>query len=165
MLVTSMLSMIVALAKNQVIGRNDALPWRLRSDLIRFKKITMGHTLIMGRKTFESIGRILPGRRTIVISRSLNSADGIDTAKSVEEALEMAQHDPEPFIVGGGQIYVQALPLTKRLYVTRVEANIEGDTRFPEIDWSYFRLCSREEFPASETDEFPHSFEIWERAG
>lgn len=157
--------MIVAFAENQVIGRNNALPWRLRSDLIRFKRITMGHTLIMGRKTFESIGRVLPGRRTIVISRTLNSVEGADTAQSVEQALEMARQDTEPFVVGGGEIYLQALHSANRLYVTRVQAKIDGDTRFPAIDWSQFRLHSREEIPASDTDEFPHSFEIWERAG
>ncbi len=160
-----MLSVIVAMSKNQVIGRNGELPWRLRSDLIRFKKITLGHTLIMGRKTFESIGRVLPGRRTIVISRNPKCVEGVDIAKSVEEAIEMARPDAEPFVVGGGEIYLTALPLADRLYLTRVHATIDGNTRFPNIDWSQFQLHSREEVPASDSDEFPHAFEIWERAG
>jgi dihydrofolate reductase len=160
-----MLSLIVAMSKNQIIGRNGGLPWRLRSDLIRFKKITMGHTLIMGRKTFESIGRVLPGRRTIVVSRTLTSVVGVDTAESLAEALAMSQSDTEPFVVGGGEIYQQALPMADRLYLTRVHAVIDGDTRFPEIDLGRFQLRHQEEFPSSENDEFPHSLEIWERTG
>lgn len=118
----------------------------------------------MGRKTFESIGRILPGRRTIVVSRTLDSVEGAETAKSIEDAAAMAHHDAEPFVVGGGEIYLKALPLANRLYLTRVHAVIDGDTRFPEIDLSRFQLRQQVEIPASESDEFPHTFEIWEQA-
>jgi dihydrofolate reductase len=159
-----MLSLIVAMSKNQVIGRNGGLPWRLRSDLVRFKKITMGHTLIMGRKTFESIGRVLPGRRTIVISRTTNAIDGVEIAASLEGALEMARQDSEPFVIGGGEIYRLALPLANRLYITRVEVNIDGDTYFPNIDFAKFTRMQRERMEASPGDEFPCTFEIWERS-
>lgn len=160
-----MLSLIVAMSQNQVIGRNGGLPWRLKSDLRRFKQITMGHTLIMGRKTFESIGRVLPGRRTIVISRQHEFGAGVDIARSFEEAVEMARQDREPFVVGGGEIYKLALPRTDRIYLTRVDAVIEGETRFPAVDWSQFVLAQKEAIPASASDEFSHTFEVWERTG
>jgi dihydrofolate reductase len=160
-----MLSLIVAMSENQIIGRDGGLPWRLRSDLVRFKKITMGHTLIMGRKTFESIGRVLPGRRTIVVSRTVTTFAGVDTAKSLEEALAMAQQDTEPFVVGGGEIYRQALSLVGRLYLTRVHKVVGGDTHFPAIDFAQFRLCQKEEFAASEVDEISHTFEVWDKVG
>lgn len=159
----SMLSLIVAMSENQVIGRDGGLPWRLKSDLVRFKRITMGHTLIMGRKTYESIGRVLPGRRTIVVSRAVAAIEGVDTAQSLEEALAMARQDSEPFVVGGGEIYRLALPLVGRLYLTRVLKIVEGDTHFPTIDFAQFRLCQKEELPASEVDEFSHTFEVWDK--
>jgi dihydrofolate reductase len=155
-----MLSLIVAMSENQVIGRAGGLPWKLRSDLMRFKRITMGHTLIMGRKTYESIGRPLPGRRTIVISRSAEAIPQVEVAKSVEEAFAMAAGDTEPFIVGGGEIYRAALPLVDRIYLTRVKGTIEGDTTFPAVDFAQWELG---EVAAGEGDEFPYDFEIWNR--
>jgi dihydrofolate reductase len=164
-----MLSLIVAMSENRVIGRDGGLPWRLRSDLVRFKKITMGHTLIMGRKTFESIGKVLPGRRTIVISRTWENTGtaqtGFDVAASLEEALALAHSDSEPFVVGGGEIYRQALPFADRLYLTLVDAQVAGETHFPAIDFTRFQLREREVVPASQVDEFAHRFEIWERTG
>lgn len=160
-----MLSLIVAMSENQVIGKDGGLPWRLRSDLVRFKKLTMGHTLIMGRKTFESIGRVLPGRRTIVVSRTVTAFAGVDTAKSLEEALVMAQQDTEPFVVGGGEIYRQALPLAGRIYLSRIHQIVDGDTHFPAIDFERFKLRQNDEIPASEFDEHAHTFQIWDRVG
>jgi dihydrofolate reductase len=160
-----MLSVIVAMSKNQVIGRNGGLPWRLRSDLMRFKKITLGHTLIMGRKTFESIGRVLPGRRTIVISRSMIAPHGVQVASSFAAALDLAHQDIEPFVVGGGEIYRLALPLADRLYLTCVEAEIEGEVTFPSIDFNQFQQIQREEISISDHDEFAHTFEVWQRLG
>lgn len=159
------LSLIVAMSKNSVIGKSGGLPWRLRSDLQRFKKITMGHTLIMGRKTFDSIGRALPGRRTIVISRSMTAREQIEVASSLAEALQMSRQDPEPFVVGGGEVYKLALPLADRIYLTRVDAIIDGDTLFPELDFKQYTLNQREQFAANDTDEYSHTFEIWERSG
>ena len=126
------LSIQVAVSENGVIGREGDLPWHLSADLKRFKKLTMGHHLIMGRKTFESIGRCLPGRTTVIISRNPEySFEGALVTDSLEGALEIAKSDDQPFVVGGAQIYELAMPVTKTLYLTRVSANIEGDAFFP----------------------------------
>src|SRR5262245_37513826 len=127
------ISLIAAMAENGVIGRGGQLPWRLEADLARFKQLTMGHTVIMGRKTWESIGRPLPGRRMIVVTRQGRyAADGIEVAGNLEAALEAARvaGEEEAFIIGGAEVYRQALPLADRLYMTLVLAEIEGDTKF-----------------------------------
>jgi len=135
------LSVIVAMAENSVIGREGQLPWHLTADLQRFKRLTMGHHLIMGRRTFESIGRPLPGRTSIVVSRQQNAAwDGVLVAHSLEEAYQMAQSDSEIFVVGGGDIYRQALPDAQRLYLTLVHTKVDGDTNFADVDWSQWEL-------------------------
>ena len=132
------ISIIVAMDANGVIGRDNALPWRLPEDLRRFKQITMGHPLVMGRRTYESIGRPLPGRKNIVITRRSDfHPEGVVVAHSLDEALALAEHE-EVFIAGGGDIYRQALPLAHRMYVTAVEGTHEGDTFFPPFnsaDW------------------------------
>lgn len=141
------LSIIVALADDGVIGRDNALPWHLPADLRRFKRLTMGHHLIMGRKTFESVGRALPGRTSIVLSRSRPELpEGVLRVGSLQEALDIAARagDDEPFVAGGAEIYRLALPRADRLYVTRVHARVEGDARFPELDESAWRLVERE---------------------
>src|SRR5690349_5756939 len=126
------LSLIVAMTPNRVIGRDGTLPWRLSADLQRFKRITMGHPIIMGRKTFESIGRVLPGRTTIVVSRRKDySPTGALLAESLPAAIDLAGTSDEAFIVGGSEIYRAALPLVQRLYITMVQADIQGDTYFP----------------------------------
>lgn len=133
-------TIIVAVARNGVIGANGGMPWHLPDDLKRFKAITMGHTLVMGRKTFDSIGRLLPGRRTIIVTR--NPAYGIEGATvvgSLDEALAAASPDSETFVVGGGEIYLQALPMTDRLLITEVDASPEGDTTFPAVDPALWR--------------------------
>ena len=139
------LAMIVAASENNVIGVDGDLPWHLSADLKRFKKLTMGHHMIMGRKTFDSIGRLLPGRTTVIVTRQADyTFEGAKIAHSVEQAVELAAEDPCPFIVGGAQIYAAAMPLVNRLLLTRVHCEIEGDTFLPEIDWSAWELESTE---------------------
>lgn len=132
-------TLVAAVGANGVIGVDGDLPWRLPEDLAHFKQLTMGHPMIMGRATFDSIGRALPGRTTIVVTRNSDwSADGVETAASLDAALERAQElDDDIFIVGGGQIYAQALDaeLVDLMVITRVAAAPEGDVRFPAIDW------------------------------
>ena len=128
------ISLIVAMAANRVIGRTGQLPWHLPGDLARFKRITMGYPLIMGRKTFESIGRALPGRRTIVLSRQADyRAAGCRVVNGLDEALKLVWDDDEVFICGGEQIYRQALPLAQRIYLTELDRAVAGDSFFPEI--------------------------------
>jgi dihydrofolate reductase len=182
------LSIIVAMARNGVIGRGGALPWRLSADLKRFKTLTMGHHLIMGRRTFESIlPKLLPGRITIVLKRlsspysyefspaELYSGDRraleadppgtlpLAFAHDFDEALALARDDDEVFMIGGAEIYAVALPRADRLYVTWVEADVEGDTFFPDFDLSEWRLVSEEACPADDRNEYPHRFSIYDR--
>ncbi|KZN72914.1 type 3 dihydrofolate reductase [Pseudoalteromonas luteoviolacea] len=127
------ISMIAAMAKGRVIGDDNKMPWHLPADLQHFKKITLGKPVIMGRKTFESIGRPLPGRRNIVITRNAEyQAEGIEVASSTDEALALVDKIDEVMIIGGGNIYNQFLPLCSRLYLTYIELDVEGDTRFPD---------------------------------
>lgn len=133
------LALIVAVARNRVIGKNGTLPWHVSEDLKHFKRTTLGHAVIMGRKTFESIGRPLPGRRNIVVTRRPDSFPGAETAKSLAEAIELARQTDEcPFVIGGASLFEEALPLTTKLFVTQIDSDFEGDTHFPDIDWSDF---------------------------
>lgn len=158
------LSLIVAMARNRVIGRDGDLPWHLSADLKRFRKLTTGHAILMGRKTYDSIGRPLPQRRSIVITRNADyRPDGVETAGSLEDALSLVRGDSEAFIIGGGTIYEQALPLADRLYVTLVEAEIDGDTTFPAIDPSQWRLVSEETHEADAKNDWPYRFLIYDR--
>jgi dihydrofolate reductase len=133
------ISLIVAMDQNRGIGHHNRIPWRLSADLKHFKALTMGHCLVMGRKTYESIGNALPGRTIIVVSHqpgeALRLPQGCLAARSLEEALSIADRhrDSEVFVIGGGEIYHHALPLADRIYLTRVEAEVEADTYFPEI--------------------------------
>ncbi len=129
--------MIVAASEHGVIGHEGKMPWRLPADLQAFKKLTMGHTLIMGRKTYESIGRPLPGRKTIVLTRSLSQLPGVKCVESLAAAIEEAfgtNYSDETFICGGAEVYRRSFDLVDRLYLTRVHGEIEGDTRVPELD-------------------------------
>jgi dihydrofolate reductase len=129
------ISIIVAVAENQVIGYNNQLLWRLKEDLQRFKGLTMGHHIIMGRKTYESVGRPLPGRTNVIITRNKDfKADGCLMVGSLDEAIKVANSDSEVFIIGGGEIYNQSLPIADKIYLTRVHASFPGDTFFPELD-------------------------------
>jgi len=158
------LSLIVAYSENRVIGRDGDLPWRLSADLQRFKRLTMNHHIIMGRKTYESIGRLLPGRTTVVVTRDPQfKVPGAVMVNSLKAALAAVADDPEPFIIGGAEIFEQALPLANKLYLTRVLAEIDGDCHFPEIDWNQWRNLSKQSVAADDKNQFPHSFEIYER--
>lgn len=157
------ISLIAAVARNGVIGRDNELPWRLSADLKRFRQLTMGHHVIMGRRTYESIGRPLPGRKFIVVSRNWRGApEGVTLARSVEEALRAADGD-EVFILGGSEIFRLTLPVADRLYLTRVEADVEGDVHFPEIDPEEWVLVSREELGADEKNDYPTTYLVYDR--
>ena len=146
-----MLSIIVAAAKNGVIGCNGQLPWHISADLRRFRQLTTGHSIIMGRKTYVSIGRPLPERRSIVLSRnSAFKADGVEVVADFNEALKRTEKESEVFIIGGGHLYLEALPFSTRIYLTEIGEQVEGDVYFPSIDWTEWRL--EEELP-SEVDQ------------
>lgn len=150
------ISLIVAVGRNGVIGREGALPWRLPEDLKRFKALTMGHVMIMGRKTYESIGRLLPGRRSVIVSRQAGYAvPGATVATSLENAIAAAGDVPEVFVIGGGEIYKVALQLAHRLLVTEVDASPEGDAYFPAVDTTIWRETARETHGPSEASDSP----------
>ena len=158
------LSLIAAVAANGVIGSDNALPWRLPEDLKRFKALTLGHPVIMGRRTYESIGRPLPGRRNIVISRNAAfAAAGCETAASLESAIAAcAGTAGEIFVIGGAQIYAEALPLARRLYLTEIRADFPGDARFPAFECGAWRETSRERRRSEGGIEF--DFAVYDRA-
>ena len=160
-------SLIVAVSSNGVIGRDGGLPWHLPADLKHFKRTTMGHHLIIGRRTWDEVGKPLPGRTMVVVTRSRRFAPkGAQVVRSVEQALELAVSDDEPFIGGGLQIYRIALArdLVDRIYLTRIHAEVEGDTFFPEVDLDEWELVSEEHHQADEKNEFRYSFLIYERS-
>jgi dihydrofolate reductase len=160
------LSIIVAVGEGGVIGRDGALPWSLPADLARFKRLTMGHHLLVGRKTYEAIGRPLPGRRMVVISRRSDYAPaGVEVAESPAAAVARAAAagDDEAFVAGGGEVYRQLLPRAHRLYLTQVGGRFAGDTRFPAIAQREWRLTAREDHPADERNPHPYSFLTYER--
>jgi len=139
------IAIIVAMAQNRTIGIDNALPWRIPEDLRHFKALTMGHHMIMGRKTYDSIGKPLPGRTTVVVSRDRSlEIEGCIVAHSLQEALAACANDDEIFVVGGADIYAQALPLADTLYITEVQQEIAGDAWFPELDRSGWQEMSRE---------------------
>jgi len=138
------ISIIVAMAKNRTIGINNTLPWRCPEDLMRFKELTMGHHIIMGRKTFESIGRVLPGRTTVVVTRDNKlTIPGCLIAHSLPEAITACANANKVFIIGGAEIYAQAMKYVDTLYVTEIQQDIEGDTWFPEFDHSEWQERAR----------------------
>lgn len=138
-------TLIAAVGRNGVIGADNDMPWHIPDDFAYFKRTTLGHPIVMGRKTFDSIGRVLPGRRTIVVTHQPNWAHpGVETAHSLSEALSLAGPADEVFICGGGQIYAEAMPWAHRLLITEVDESPEGDVHFPEIDISDWREVSRE---------------------
>ena len=160
------LSIIVAVAENGVIGRENCLPWRLSADLKRFKQLTMGHAIIMGHKTYESIGRPLPGRRMIVISRQTNyHAPHANVAGNLADALKLAgqQYEIEAFVIGGAEVFKLALPIAERMYLTRVHAPVPGDVYFPAVDPASWQLFESQPHPADEKNEYPFTFERYER--
>ena len=141
----SRLSIIVAMAQNRTIGINNTLPWRIPADLQHFKRLTMGHHMIMGRKTFDSIGKPLPGRTTVVVTRTPDLAiAGCHITHSLEQAIAACAGDDRVFIVGGAELYAQALPLVDTLFITEIQQEVEGDAHFPELNPSDWREVSRE---------------------
>ncbi len=158
------ISVIAAMPENRVIGRDGALPWHLPADLARFKSITTGHTVIMGRKTFESVGQPLPNRRTIVITRNNDyQCAGIFIAHGLDEALDLAAHEDEVFILGGQAVYRIALPRADCLYLTIIHATIEGDTYFPTFDFDDWKLVEDERHEADDRHTYAFSFRRYER--
>ncbi|HUW26798.1 MAG TPA: dihydrofolate reductase [Gallionella sp.] len=158
------LSIIVAMAINRTIGINNTLPWRIPEDLKHFKALTMGHHMIMGRKTFDSIGRPLPGRTTVAVSRNRNlRIEGCIVAHSLQEAIAAGKGDNEIFIVGGMEIYTQAMPLADTLYVTEIQQEIEGDTHFSELDNDVWQEVSRVPRSQSTPQPLEYHFVIYQR--
>jgi dihydrofolate reductase len=158
------ISIIVAIAKNNVIGANNQLIWHISEDLKRFKTLTTGHHIIMGRRTFESIGKPLPNRTNIIVSRNKEYvADGCIVVASLEEALTESARDSEVFIIGGGELYRQALPLAHKLYLTRVHKSFDGDTYFPEINSGEWKEVFREEKKPASEGELGYAFVNLER--
>lgn len=142
---TTTLSLIAAVARNGAIGKNNALLWHLPEDLKFFKRTTLGCPVIMGRKTFESIGRPLPGRRNVIVTRNpMWRHDGVETVDSLEQALKLLQSDSRAFVIGGGELYAQTLPIADELILTEINADFEGDTFFPKWDRAVFQEKSRE---------------------
>lgn len=159
------IGLIAALSRNQVIGRNNELPWYLPADLQRFKRTTLGKPIIMGRKTYESIGRPLPGRQNIVISRNPGfRAEGVTVVNGLDAAIDAAGDAPEVMVIGGANIYYQFLPRADRLFFTLVHTRIEdGDAFFPAYNRRDWRLVVEEHHPADQENPFPYSFMTWQR--
>jgi len=159
--------LIAAVAKNGVIGRDNALPWRLKADMHHFKQTTMGHPLLMGRKTWQSLGRPLPGRRNLVVTRNAAfQADGAEVFSSIESALAAVATAEQVFVIGGGELYRRMLPMADRLVLTQIQADIDGDTCFPPFEPAQFHETARESHPADENNDYPYDFvEYWRSLG
>ena len=159
------ISIIVAIAENNAIGKNNELLWKLSDDLKRFKKITTGHTVIMGRRTFKSLpAGALPNRKNLVISDISGEVfENCQMAYSIEEVLAICDEKEEAFVIGGGMIYKQFLPHARKLYLTVVHEEFEADTFFPEINYDEWNETSRQNYSISEKNQFPHSFVVLER--
>lgn len=159
-----MLSLIVAAGENNEIGKAGKMPWHLPADLRHFKTVTLGKPVIMGRRTFESIGKPLPERRNIVVTRDQKwRTAGCEVAHSLPEALVMAAGEPEIMLIGGGQLYREAVPRAQRIYLTRVHAEFNADTFFPTLDMAQWREIAREAHPADERNAYACSFLVLER--
>ena len=154
-----MISIIVAVAKNGVIGDKNSLLWHIREDMVYFRTVTSGHPVVMGRKTYDSIGRPLPKRTNVVITRDTNlTIEGCTVVHSLEQAVSLFSAEEEVFIIGGAQIYAQAMPIADRIYLTKVEKEYQGDTSFPEIDPNMWVESARADYPRGEEFEYPFSF-------
>lgn len=154
-----MISLIAAVARNGIIGSNNSLPWRLRDDLRRFKTITSGHTVLMGRKTFESIGRPLPNRTNLVLTRRTDEIDGVELIHSLDALQE---HD-DVFVIGGAEVYAQTINDADMLYITEVAADVAGDARFPGIEPSLWREVSREHHSADDENQYDVDYVVYQR--
>ncbi|WP_184541724.1 dihydrofolate reductase [Mucilaginibacter sp. FT3.2] len=157
------ISIIVATAKNHAIGKNNQLLWYLPNDLKHFKDVTSGHTVIMGRKTFDSVGKPLPRRRNIVVTRQDIAIEGCEVVKSIEAAVALCASEEEVFIIGGAEIYRQALHLTNRIYLTLIDQDFDGDTFFPTLDPTEWKEKERENFTPDEKNKYHYAFITLER--
>lgn len=158
-----MISIVVAMDKNRVIGKNNQLPWHLPADLAYFKSVTMGHAMVMGRKTYEAIGRPLPGRKNIILTKNRHyEADGCIIIHSVQEVLETFADEPLD-VIGGAQIISQFLPFTKKLYITKIEESFEGDVFFPKINEKEWNLVSKKQGVTDEKNPYLYYFLVYER--
>ena len=161
-----MISLVFAIAENGVIGRDGVIPWHLPDDLRRFKEITTGHTIVMGRKTFESIGKPLPGRHSVVLTRDREyEACGATVVHNLEDALSYGAGEDEVFVIGGAELFSQALPRANRVYLTTVHAEVAGDTTFGEFEESGWELIEEEYHDSDSTHRYPFSFRVYRRPG
>ncbi|WP_458355106.1 dihydrofolate reductase [Peribacillus frigoritolerans] len=160
-----MISLMVAMDQNRVIGKNNKLPWHLPADLQYFKKVTMGHPIVMGRKTFESIGRVLPGRENVIVTRNQEfKAEGCVVLHDIAQIKMFADNDDEEvFVIGGAEIFKEILPFTDRLYITEIHETFEGDTFFPEIDENEWDVISSNPGGIDEKNRFAHDFVILQK--
>lgn len=156
-------SLIVAYDRKRGIGKDNKMPWHLPSELAHFKRTTMGKPVVMGRRTHESIGRALPGRRNIVVTRGAVATAGVETAHSLPEALALCAESPEVIIIGGGQIYAAALPFATRVIATEIHADFEADTHFPALDMTQWREAKRERFAADAQTPYALDIVTYER--
>jgi dihydrofolate reductase len=158
------LSMIVAMARNRVIGAEGKIPWHLPNELQLFKSVTMGHHIIMGRKTYESIGRLLPGRTTVIVTRQKDyTVAGAKIAHTLEQAVALCAGDSEIFVIGGGELYRAAMPMADRLYLTVVDAEPAGDTQMPAFDPADWTLQSTKQYSKDERHAHDYRFEVHDR--
>ncbi|WP_404428286.1 dihydrofolate reductase [Sutcliffiella horikoshii] len=160
-----MISIIVATDRNNLIGKDNDLPWRIPADLAYFKKVTLGSTIVMGRKTYESIGKPLPNRRNIILSRKEFHADGCETLHSIEEVERVKEDGKELFIIGGAHIFKETLPIADLLYLTYIDEEFEGDTYFPEVNEQDWELVSSEKGIKDEKNPYDYYFKKYKRTG
>lgn len=159
-----LITLIVAVADSGVIGRDNTLPWHLPEDLKRFKRLTMGKPIVMGRKTFESIGKPLPGRQNIVVTRDTNyQRDGIHVVHDAAGALRAARDAPEVMVIGGAELFRAFLPSAGRIHLTRVHGNIAGDVMWPALDEREWQVVERETHTADDRHAYAMTFEVWEK--
>ncbi|CAG9613681.1 IS1595 family transposase ISSsu9 [Bacillus rhizoplanae] len=158
-----MISLLVAMDKNRLIGKDNQLPWHLPADLAYFKKVTMGHPIIMGRKTFESIGKPLPGRTNIILTRNKNyEMEGCEVIYSIDDVQKMdEQLNEEIFVIGGAEIFKEVLPFADRLYITKIEEVFEGDTFFPEINYNEWKEISVEQGVTDEKNPYTYAYHVY----
>lgn len=158
------ISLIAAMAQNRTIGINNTLPWRLPGELKYFKSVTMGHHILMGRKTYESIGKPLPGRTTVIITRNQDyRAPGCIIANTLEAAISVCAADDEIFFIGGAELYSQALHVADRLYLTEIQKDFEGDAHFPAFDYNQWLEIKREKHKVDEADSLEYHFVVYDR--
>ena len=163
-MISPIITLIAARARNGVIGRNNQMPWKIAGEQAYFKRMTMGSPIVMGRKTWESLGRPLPGRRNIVVTRNpAYTATGADVVDSLDDALRLAGGSEEVFVIGGAQLYAAAMPRANRILLTEIDADFDGDTFMPALDRNEWREMSREVHPPTTERPFSYSYVVYER--